>query len=169
MNHHAEENPAVLALLSEDYLAVDTLIRTVRDLTARSSRRGEDAQLLRVLLFGLERLPLATPGLGVLLILKDEYGEAFSWLELGLGEDEFSLGRGHWSDGESISETVFEVSAAFREGSALHAASFADDFRRFAAEPELAIQVESTISEPFSGWELAKATGLDWFQLGSDF
>lgn len=42
MNHHAEENPAVLALLSEDYLAVDTLIRTVRDLTARSSRRGED-------------------------------------------------------------------------------------------------------------------------------
>lgn len=166
-----ESDPDIpmLAFNMEDYLPVSRVTEAVCRLSERHESSEEEARLFRTLVFGLKRLPQQTPGMGVLLILKMESEGESEWVELRLDEDEFALGRGCWSDGSSYSDTVFEVSGAFRDGDDFELHDFAEVFADHADDPERVIRIEETSYAPFEGWDLPPVSKSAWTNLGDGY
>jgi hypothetical protein len=159
-----DNDPPMLAFCCEDSLAMKKLAEAVRCLTKRLDLDGDDARLLRTILFGLERLPFTTPDMGVLLILKAENGPNSDWVELRLAADELSLGRGVWTQGDAHSETIFEVTEFFRDDNPYQTLEFAQEFEDCAEEPERVIQIEETTLAPFDGWDLVLPDRDGWHE-----
>lgn len=162
-------DPPMFAFTSEDFVAMKILTKAVRRLSERAGLDEDASRLLRTLIFGLDRLPFTTPGMGVLLILKADAGPDSDWVEVRLDADEMSLGRGVRTQGEAHSETILEVSESFRDGTLYRTFDFAQEFADCAKDPERVIQIEETTIGPFDGWDLVRPDRDGWADCEMEF
>lgn len=156
------------AFFCEDSYPVGTIIKAIRSYIGRTELSDDTAGHLRVFLFALERLPLVTPGVHMTLGLRFSQDGESEWMEIQIAEDEFSLGRGTWTDGEACSETVFEVTSDYRGGDAFSASQFAATFAELAKDPWRTLVVEDFSTEPFSAWDLPLGKS-HWSKLPCSF
>ena len=73
---------------------IEQVIQAVRALFRRDDITAEQIHHLAVLLFGLERLPTATPGIDVTLILSSRGETEMSYHSIDLDGETFSLSTG---------------------------------------------------------------------------
>jgi hypothetical protein len=149
-------DPNCYAFHSEDYYPVGQLIAAIRRLAKRPNITAETAENLKVFLFAMEHLPLVTPGVRMSLGLRLDQGGESDWIEIRMEGGEFTLGRGTWIDGDADTETVFEVTADYREGDAFIATGFAESFAECARDVCREVVIEDTSDEPFTGWNLER-------------
>lgn len=151
-----EEDPNAdcFAFQSEDAWPVGRLSEVIHRLGERPELDSETRENLRVFHFAMERLPLFTPGIRMTLGLRLDQGGDSDWIEIRIEDDEFSLGRGRWVDGDADTETVFEVGAGWRDGDAFIATQFADSFCECAKDLCRSVVIENNSDTPFTDWEL---------------
>ncbi len=147
-------DPNCYAFHSEDSYPVGQLIAAIRRLAKRPDLAAETAENLKVFLFAMERLPLVTPGVRMSLGLRLDQGGESDWIEIRMDDDEFTLGRGAWVDGDADTETVFEVTPGYRDGDAFMATHFAESFTECARDVCREVVIEDFSDEPFTGWDL---------------
>lgn len=147
-------DPECYAFYSEDSYPIGQLVDTIRGLSERPDLPTETAGNLKVFLFAMERLPLITPGVRMSLALRLDQGGESAWIEIRIDDDEFTLGRGAWVDGDADTETVFEVTTDYRDGDAFIATSFAESFAACAEDVCREIVTEDWSDEPFTAWDL---------------
>jgi hypothetical protein len=163
-----DRDPNCYAFHSEDSYPVGTLIRAIRSLMDRPKLPNETIGDLKVFLFAMQRLPLVTPGVHMSLGLRLDQGGESAWIEIRMGDGEFSLGRGTWIDGDADTETVFEVTPDCRDGDAFVAAQFAESFKECARDVCREVVIEDWSDEPFTGWDL-KPDPKRWGSLHCSF
>jgi hypothetical protein len=161
-------DPHCYAFYSEDSYPVGTLIKAIRGLMDRPKLPKETIGNLKVFLFAMQRLPLVTPGVRMSLGLRLDQGGESDWIEIRIEDDEFVLGRGSWEDGDADTETVFEVTADYRDGDAFLAAQFAESFKECARDVCREVVIEDWSDEPFTGWDL-KPDPKRWGSLHCSF
>jgi hypothetical protein len=161
-------DPNCYAFHSEDSYPVGLLIAAIRRLTNRSDLTAETAANLKVFLFAMERLPLMTPGVRMSLGLRLDQGGESDWIEIRMEDGEFALGRGTWTDGDADTETVFEVTADYRDGDAFIATGFAESFAECARDVCREVVIEDTSDKPFTAWDL-KPDRSRWNSLPCSF
>ena len=164
-----DEDPNLMAFKSEDCLMVSELTKAIQKIAERAVLEEDEQRLLKVLLFGMKRLPHATPGLGVRLALKVESGGDSNWVEVHLHGDELTLTQGLWEQGDAHTEIVFDVNFYGRDGDPFAALGFAGRFTDCVLDPCRTVELEETTWEPFDDWDLPKATGSEWADMDSDF
>jgi predicted DNA-binding protein len=147
-------DPNCYAFHSEDSWPIKKLVASVRRLKARPNLPAETAETLKIFLFAMERLPLVTPGVRMSLGLRLDQGGESDWIEIRMEDDEFTLGRGAWVDGEADTETVFEVTPGYRDGDAFIATHFAESFSDCARDVCREVVIEDFSDEPFTAWDL---------------
>lgn len=150
-----DSDPNCYAFYSEDSYPVGTLIKAIRGLMDRPDITDETTDNLKVFLFAMQRLPLVTPGVHMSLGLRLDQGGESAWIEIRMGDGEFSLGRGTWIDGDADTETIFEVTPDYREGDAFLASQFAESFTDCARDVCREVIIEDWSDGPFTGWDLA--------------
>jgi hypothetical protein len=161
-------DPNCYAFYSEDSYPVGTLIKAIRGLMDRPELTEQTTDNLKVFLFAMERLPLVTPGVHMSLGLRLDQGGESAWIEIRMGDGEFSLGRGTWIDGDADTETVFEVTPDYREGDAFLASQFAESFTDCARDVCREVVIEDWSDGPFTAWEL-KPDAKRWGSLRCSF
>jgi hypothetical protein len=149
-------DPNCYAFHSEDSWPIKKLTASIRRLMARPEMPVKTAEKLKVFLFAMERLPLVTPGIRMSLGLRLDQGGESDWIEIWMEDGEFTLGRGTWTDGDADTETVFEVTADYREGDAFIATGFAESFTECARDVCREVVIEDFSDEPFTGWNLER-------------
>lgn len=149
-------DPNCYAFYSEDSYPVGLLIAAIRRLMARPDLPADTVADLKVFLFAMQRLPLVTPGVSMSLALRLNQGGESDWIEIRMEDGEFTLGRGTWVDGDADTETVFEVTAEYREGDAFIATGFAESFAECARDVCREVVIDDTSDEPFTGWNLER-------------
>ena len=90
----SDETEDLFPLFETDRGLVDSLVKMVRKLIHRGDITPEQIHHLAVLLFGLERLPLATPGVGIELSLSDRTENDMNYQSISLDESSLSLSTG---------------------------------------------------------------------------
>lgn len=163
-----DHDPNCYAFYSEDSYPVGTLIKAIRGLMDRPKLPKETTGNLKVFLFAMQRLPLVTPGVHMSLGLRLDQGGESAWIEIRMGDGEFSLGSGTWIDGDADTETVFEVTPDYREGDAFLASQFAESFKECARDVCREVVIEDWSDEPFTGWDL-KPDAKRWGSLFCSF
>jgi hypothetical protein len=148
-------DPDCYAFQSEDSYPIGQLIAAMRRLANRPDLPADTAANLKVFLFAMERLPLVTPGVRMSLGLRLDQGGESDWIEIRMEDGEFTLGRGTWIDGDSDTETVFEVTPDYRDGDAFVATQFAESFAACASDVCREVVIEDFSDTPFTGWDLA--------------
>lgn len=163
-----DHDPNCYAFHAEDDYPVGTLIEAISELMDRPDLTDETTGNLNVFLFAMQRLPLVTPGVHMSLGLRLDQGGESAWIEIRMGDGEFSLGSGTWIDGDADSETVFEVTPYYREGDAFFASQFAESFKECARDVCREVVIEDWSDEPFTGWDL-KPDPKRWGSLPCSF
>jgi hypothetical protein len=163
-----DHDPNCYAFYSEDSYPVGTLIKAIRGLMDRPKLPKETTRNLKVFLFAMQRLPLVTPGVQMSLGLRLDQGGESAWIEIRMGDGEFSLGSGTWIDGDADTETIFEVTPDYREGDAFVASQFAESFKECARDVCREVVIEDWSDEPFTGWDLKPDTKR-WGSLPCSF
>lgn len=148
-------DPNCYAFHSEDSYPIGELIAAMRRIAERPDLPSAAAENLKVFLFAMERLPLVTPGVRMSLALRLDQGGESGWIEIRMEDGEFTLGRGTWIDGDSDTETVFEVTPDYRDGDAFVATQFAESFTECARDVCREVVIEDSSDTPFTGWDLA--------------
>ena len=161
-------DPNCYAFHTEDSYPVGTLIKAIRSLMERPELSAETTDDLKVFLFAMQRLPLVTPGVHMSLGLRLDQGGESAWIEIRMGDGEFSLGNGTWIDGDADTETVFEVTPDYREGDAFVASQFAESFKECVRDVCREVVIEDWSDEPFTGWDL-KPDPKRWGSLHCSF
>jgi hypothetical protein len=167
-NEEDDHDPNCYAFYSEDSYPVGTLIKAIRGLMERPKLPKETTGNLKVLLFAMQRLPLVTPGVQMSLGLRLDQGGESAWIEIRMGDGEFSLGSGTWIDGDADTETIFEVTPDYREGDAFVASQFAESFKECARDVCREVVIEDWSDETFTGWDL-KPDPKRWGSLHCSF
>lgn len=148
------DDPNCYAFNCEDSYPIGTLIKAIRGLMDRPEISDETTGNLKVFLFAMQRLPLVTPGVHMSLGLRLDQGGESAWIEIRMGDGEFSLGSGTWIDGDADTETVFEVTPDCRDGDAFVASQFAESFHECARDVCREVVIEDWSDVTFTGWDL---------------
>lgn len=134
---------------------VEKIVQGVRQLFRRKDVTPEQMHHLAVLLFGLERLPLATPGLHAELSLSCRSESAMHYHSIHLDESTFELLSGGsvydpnaGSDSFSTQALMVEIGGV-REANAQEMVAWLLGFRERVPDDDIAI-------------ELAEGCDLDW-------
>jgi hypothetical protein len=160
----SDDDPNCYAFYCEDYYPIGQLIDAIHSLTERSGLSAETLASLKVFHFAMRRLPLVTHGVRMSLGLRLDLDSSIIWIEIRMGDGEFSLGRGSWEGGEAHTDTAFLVSIDYREGDAFDASQFAESFAECAEDRGREVVIEDNSDQPFTEWDLPIARGK-WSEL----
>lgn len=160
--------PNCYAFYCEDSYPIGQLNAVIRSLAKRPELSAETLDSLKVFLFAMERLPVVTHDVRMSLGLRLEQGGESDWIEIRMGDGEFSLCRGTWIDGDADTESIFEVTSDYRDGDAFMASQFAESFAECARDVCREIVIDDTSDEPFTAWDLKSDKGK-WSELPCSF
>jgi hypothetical protein len=161
-------DPNCYAFYCEDSYPIGQLIAVIRSLAKRPELTAETLDSLKVFLFAMQRLPLITNEVRMSLALRLDQGGESDWIEVRMGDGEFSLCRGTWIDGDADTESIFEVTSDYRDGDAFMASQFAESFAECARDVCREIVIDDTSDEPFTAWDL-KSDKSRWSELPYSF
>jgi hypothetical protein len=161
-------DPNCYAFYCEDSYPIGQLITAIRSLAKRTELTAETLDSLKVFLFAMQRLPLITNEVRMSLALRLDQGGESDWIEVRMGDGEFSLCRGTWIDGDADTESIFEVTSDYRDGDAFMASQFAESFAECARDVCREIVIDDTSDEPFTAWDL-KSDKSRWSELPYSF
>jgi hypothetical protein len=161
-------DPNCYAFYCEDSYPIGQLIAVIRSLAKRPELTAETLDSLKVFLFAMQRLPLITHEVRMSLALRLDQGGESDWIEIRMGDGEFSLCRGTWIDGDADTESIFEVTSDYRDGDAFMASQFAESFAECARDVCREIVIDDTSDEPFTAWDL-KSDKSRWSELPCSF
>jgi hypothetical protein len=161
-------DPNCYAFYCEDSYPIGQLIAAIRSLAKRPELTAETLDSLKVFLFAMQRLPLITHEVRMSLALRLDQGGESDWIEIRMGDGEFSLCRGTWIDGDADTESIFEVTSDYRDGDAFMASQFAESFAECARDVCREIVIDDTSDEPFTAWDL-KSDKSRWSDLRCSF
>lgn len=150
----SDYDPGCYAFAAEDAYPVEILITAIQGLTQRKDLSSETAENLKAFLFAMERLPLVTPGLWMMLTLRIDAGGESDWVEILMEDCELSFGQGRWTEGDAHTETFLAVTPDYREGNPYIVTHFAESFAECATDECREVVVENYAAEPFTDWHL---------------
>ncbi len=145
----------LLALEPEDRPLIAQVAGIVRTILTRPDLRPAQIASLARLLLGLNRLPLITPGVDVLVILSTGTSDDSYSHEIGIGEDRFWIGGGGYCrgpfGGDSYGSWTFEVEGSFHTDPDEAELEQLDEIQNIALDGAIAIQDGSDESQ--LAWE----------------
>jgi hypothetical protein len=169
----SEDNEDLLGFLMEDCPIIENLTAAVRSLLQRPELSPQTISQIGIFLFGLERLPLATPGISMSLSLEFELNRERDWLCINIEDDRFVLDKGLSTydpqvGGDHETENILEVGFGYREGDTFQAMAFAENFAELATDPSRTISITANADDPFNDWYLESDPDA-WGKLDSDY
>ena len=155
----SDDEEELFGFLIEDRHVVAKLIEEVRSLLQRPELSPQTISGIGVFLFGLERLPIPTPGICSTLSLYYELNREKDWISIQFENDRFLLEKGFRTyepgvGGDTHSEIILEVGIGYREGNTFQAMAFAESFASCAEDACREVNFEQNADEPFNEWEL---------------
>ncbi len=161
-------DPNCYAFYCEDSYPIGQLIAAIRSLEKRTELTAETLDSLKVFLFAMARLPLVTHEVRMSLGLRLDQGGESDWIEIRMGDGEFSLCRGTWIDGDADTESIFEVTSDYRDGDAFMASQFAESFAECARDMWREIVIDDNADQPCTDWNLP-IVKIKWSDLPCSF
>lgn len=149
-----ESDPNLLEFHVEDRVAMDMITQVVREHSRLMRHQADARERLRVLLFALDRLPLATPGVKMEVACRERRGDCATWVGFRIWDDELTFEQGSWEDGEADSEIMVEIGPGYREGDVLLLHHFAEEFVGRVRDGRHQLVIDDQAETPFDSWHL---------------
>jgi hypothetical protein len=168
MANEADEDEALLPLIGNiERPAIEEIIKGVRVLFRREDITAQQMHNLAVLLFGLEALPCATPGLNATLLLSYRSDNEMTYCSVDLDETTFELSTGGsvYTEGvgsDSFGETQLMVeTTGYRDAREFGIAEWLVGFKQRLHDAEISVdlddgcEIDWTAEPDESAWERA--------------
>jgi hypothetical protein len=163
----SEDAEALFPLFDTDRGLIEALARSVRKLIHREDATAEQIHHLAVLLFGLKRLPLTTPGVDVTLTLSYRTESSMNYQSIDLDGSSFALSFGGsvyepniGTDGYGDDVLMVE-DGGFRDVKRRQIVDWLADFKRRLADAEIKMELDESCEVDWSeepddsAWERA--------------
>ncbi len=127
---------------------IEEIVKALRDLFRRNDITAMQMHHLAVLLFGLEHLPVATPGIDVTLILAYRTGDNMNYQSVDLDDNTFSLSSGGSvydpsTGSDSYSDEVLMVEATgYRDANEMAMVEWLMGFKERIADADIRIDLD---------------------------